>query len=107
MCVLKFYYKYKNKLLPSFFSKMFDPLYPTHDYGTRQRDQPTTPIPKTKLAESSIRYALPPVISTIDEKIIAKISTHSLFGISNYAKTIFINKYKPNCEIPGCYIYNR
>ena len=107
LCVLKFYYKYENKLLPSFFSKMFDSLYPTHDYGTRQRDQPTTPIPKTKLAESSIRYALPPVISTIDENIIAKISTHSLFGISNYAKTIFINKYKPNCEIPGCYICNR
>ena len=86
---------------------MFESLYPSHDYGTRQRDQPITPIPKTKLAESTIRYALPLIISTLDENIMAKISTHSLFGISNYAKTIFINQYKPSCDILGCYICNR
>ena len=105
--VLKFYYKYQNKLLPCFFSGMFDSIYPSHNYETRQSDQPITAIPKTKLAESSIRHSLPLVISAMNENIVAKISTHSLFGVSNYAKTFFINQYKSNCDIPICYICNK
>ena len=107
LSMLKFYYKYQHELLPSFFSGMFDSIYPSHDYETRQSGQPITAIPKTKLAESSIRYSLPSIISQINENVLEKIATHSLYGVSNYAKNLFIGQYKPNCVILNCYICNK
>ena len=91
----------------AFFSGMFDSIYLSHDYETRQSGQPITAIPKTKLAESSIRYSLPSIISQINENVLEKIATHSLYGVSNYAKNLFIGQYKPNCVILNCYICNK
>ena len=103
---MKFYHKYKNNLLPSFFSGMFDVIYPSHNYSTRQRGQPVLAGSRTKLAEASIRYSLPSVISEINENVLNKISTHSLSGLANYAKSFFIGQYDPVCNKENCYICN-
>ena len=99
LSLLKFYHKYKANLLPIYFTGMFDLIYPTHNYLTRQRGQPVVIGCKTKLAEASIRYSLPSTISKMSENITNKISTHSLYGLSNYAKSFFISNYKPVCTI--------
>ena len=106
LCLLKFYHKYKNNLLPGFFTGMFEVIYPSHNYATRQRGQPMLAGCRTKLAEASIRYSLPSAISNINENIMNKITTHSLSGFSNYAKSFFIGQYNPICEIENCYICN-
>ena len=103
---MKFYHKYKNNLLPSYFNGMFDVMYPSHRYSTRQRGQPLLAGCRTKLAESAIRYSLPATISQMTGNIINKISTHSITGLANYAKSNFISQYDPVCVIENCYICN-
>ena len=104
LCLLKFYYKYKNDLLPSFFTGMFDATYLTHTRATRHVKEPLKVTSNTELAKASIRFSLPGLIEKIDEKVINKISTHSLSGFSNYAKSHFISRYNPVCDIKNCYV---
>ena len=106
LSLLKFYHKYKNNVLPSYFNGMFDVMYPSHNYSTRQRGQPRLAGCKTKLAESAIRYSLLPAISKLDDSVTSKILTHSITGLANYAKTYFITQYNPVCVIRNCYICN-
>ena len=106
LCLLKFYHKYKNNSLPVYFNGMFDVIYPSHNYATRQRDLPLVARCKTKLAESIIRYSLPSAISQINVNITNKFETHSIKGLSNYAKNFFISQYNPECVISNCYICN-
>ena len=52
LSLLKFYFKYKNNLLPNAFCGMFDTIPPTqHNYSTRPRNQPVMAISKTALAK--------------------------------------------------------
>ena len=106
LCLLKFYYKYKRNLLPGYFCGMFDVVYPSHNYATRQRNQPMLAGCRTKLAEASIRHSLLSAISKISDNVTNKISTHSLSGLTNYAKSFFISQYNPVCAIEDCYICN-
>ena len=105
--VLKFFFKYQNETLPNYFYGMFDNLYPTHHYSTRQRGQPVVARGRTSAANHSIRYSLPDVILNTNTCIIEKLTTHSLNGFSNYAKQYYISQYNPICDIANCYICNR
>ena len=107
LCLLKFYHKYINNLLPSYFTGMFDDIYLSHNYPTRHGEEPMSAMCKSKLAEASIRYSLKPSISEINENVTNKITTHSLSGLSNYAKSFFIGQYNPICEEINCYICKR
>ena len=98
LCLLKFYYKYKNDLLPKFFAGMFDAIYPTHSYATRQREQPVLIRSKTQAAQATIRYSLPIAIQKINVNVMNKIDTHSFSGFTNYAKSHLISLYNSLCE---------
>ena len=105
LTLLKFYFKYKNNLLPNYFRGMLDPIQPiSHNYDTRPRDEPMIARPNSSLAKSSIRYSLPKAILNIPQNIIEKISTHSFGGFSQYVKQYCIGKYNPTCEIENCNI---
>ena len=106
LSILKFYHKYKNNSLPNFFTGMFEATYPTHNHETRQIGQPILAGCISKLAETTIRFSLPSTISEIDENIMNKIHTHSFSGFSNYAKSIFIDKYNSVCMEQNCYVCN-
>ena len=107
LTALKFYYKYNNNLLPKSFHGIFTSVMPSHAHDTRQRNTPRINIPKTVLAKSTIRFAIPELVRQMPSCIIDKLSTHSIQGFSNYAKTFFINQYQDNCYIQNCYICNR
>ena len=52
LSILKFFYKYKNDQLPSYFNGMFDSIYPKHDYETRQRETPVVAGYRSKIAKN-------------------------------------------------------
>ena len=105
--LLKFFFNYKKDCLPNFFKGMFDEIYPTHSYFTRQREQPVVDRARTVAANQSIRYSLPEEIKNTPELILEKITTHSFYGFTNYAKQYFISQYDPVCTLTNCYICNR
>ena len=105
--ILKFFFKYHNDKLPNYFYGMFDTIYISHHYYTRQGGQPVVARGRTIAANHSIRYTLPEEIKNTHACIIEKLSTHSLNGFSNYAKQYYISRYNPICNIENCYICNR
>ena len=104
--VLKFYYKYKNNVLPSFFRNMFEYAQPSHNYNTRHGDVQYVVPPSTTSAERSIRYIVPTIVSKTPPCIINKIDTHSINGFSQYIKKFMCDKYLDSCNIANCYICN-
>ena len=107
LSAIKFYYKFKNNLLPKSFHAIFTSKMPSHEHKTRQRNTPRPDTPKTALAKSTIRYYIPELIKQLPTNITDKISTHSIQGFSNYIKKYFINQYQESCILQNCYICNR
>ena len=101
---IKFYYKFKNGLLPTSFNNIFTYEYTTHTYETRQRNCPRPDTPRTFLAKLTIRYAIPELVNELPSCITDKITTHSIQGLANYSKKYFLNLYKDRCSIEDCYI---
>ena len=106
LTALKFHYKFKNDLLPKSFQGIFTSVLPSHTYDTRQRNNPRLVIPKTVLAKSTIRYAIPELVNQLPVCITEKIYTHSIQGIAMYAKKYMINLYSETCVLQHCYICN-
>ena len=106
VCCLKFFYKYEHKQLPVYFDKMFDTKEASHGYDTRYKDDSQTCVPRTVSAERAVRYAVPVTLNDIPENISEKIYTHSLDGISRYAKNDYCQNYRSFCCIRNCYICN-
>ncbi len=103
--LLKFYYKYKNGLLPVYFQNL--PLlqrYEIHDYKTRGESTVRPCKIKHEYARKSIRYKIPEIVNVTSDCIVDKIGTHSLQGFSKYIKHHFIGKYKKECTIEDCYV---
>ena len=78
----------------------------TFSYQLRQRDD-RYPTASTIAASQSPRFVIPQIISELEEGIKSKFTTHSLQGISNYAKTNILESYETMCSINNCYICNR
>ena len=78
--------------------------YPTHSYTIRQCKILRPDSPKTFLAKSTIRYAIPELINELPPCIINKVTTHSIQGLSNYSKKYFLNLYEDKYQIQDCYI---
>ena len=106
--LLKFYFNYCHKSLPSYFNCLeLTPRFEMHDYNVRSRKKLHITKVRTKMAESSIRYILPRLINETATLILDKILTHSFQGFTLYMKQFFINKYKAECDITNCFICNR
>ena len=101
---LKFYFKYKNNMVPCYFKDMLTLTQRSHDYGTRNNDETILPQSNTTLAETSVRCYIPNFIEDMPNIILDKIHTHSLHGFSRYTKRYFIERYQSQCLIRNCYV---
>ena len=125
LACFKFYYKYKNNLLPNYFINFLPtvdlrPDRPRRIVHTPQRfDEtifdvpiltPSMPIlfTNTKSNRQCIRHKIPNLINVnyLPEIVMNKINTHSYSGFVRYAKNYIINNYDTNCNITNCYICN-
>ena len=106
LSLLKFQFKFKHELLPDYFSDMFTTETLNHSYNTRHRNDPRYPVPRTIMAEKTVRFHLPNFIETMPTQIIAKIETHSEKGFAHYAKVKFIEQYSSVCTIRNCFVCN-
>ena len=73
---LTFYYKYKRRKLPNYFTTLIS----HHSYDTRSRDQIRTDRARVKFCDNRIRIFLPKLINSTPANLLQKIGTHSLQG---------------------------
>ena len=105
--LLKFFFKYENNLLPSYFSDMFLPVNIEHGHNTRQADQDRPQRPNKQSSEKTLRYYMPTFLENIPESIKEKAQTHCIQGFVGYAKLIFMNEYMLfECTDPDCWPCN-
>ena len=104
---LKFYYKFCNDCLPSYFSSFrFSTRSAVHSYNTRNKKKLNTNKTNSKFVDKCLRNFIPKLVNQTDSLIVGKISTHSLHGFSNYIKQYIVNLYQMDCSIPNCYVCN-
>ena len=78
-----------------------------HDYETRGRNELRHPLVRTSLAQKCIRNHMPNFINNSPVEITGKIDTHSLEGVSQYAKKYYISLYNEFCYVENCYVCSR
>ena len=106
--VLKFYYKFKNQMLPTYFQNLpFTPRILLHEHNTRQIQDIQQPIAKHEFAKKCLRYYLPRTVNNTPDSILDKVNTHSLQGYSWYIKRHMLQNYQSACLIENCYICSR
>ena len=102
--VLKFYFKYKNDILPKYFHNIFQTSQHVSDITTRQRNYTILTQPNTALSRDSVRYKIPQIMLNVPACIEEKIKTHSYDGFCKYMKNHLISNYNSFCHIENCYI---
>ena len=102
---IKFYHKYKTNQLPHYLNTLFDSNTLPHRYETRFNN--VRPQVSNKVYTSKcIRYIIPDIVRDLPANISEKYDTHSIPGLSNYAKKYYIDKYYQICTLPNCYVCN-
>ena len=95
---LKFYHKYVNKRLPDYFTSLvLKPNTELYAHNTRNQNNLHRTRVVHEYATKCIRNSIPKLVNTTPNVIIDKISTHSLKGFVNYAKTKYIQNYEDRC----------
>ena len=100
---LKFYHKYVNSKLPSYFKDYYERR--SHHYNTRST-LPDIQYSRTNYSRNRLRNYIPVLLRNTTDSIISKVNTHSLKGFSEYIKRVYIEKYQSFCTNRNCYVCN-
>ena len=101
---IKLYYKLINKQLPQYFNSFIcGANSDIHGYNTRTRNKLHTLKTNHDCAQKSLRYRIIQTINKLPDNVIRKMHTHSIYGLTNYAKKYLISNYKTECNIDNCY----
>ena len=60
-------------------------------------------LPWTLHSSMDTGYRIIQTINKLPDNVIRKMHTHSIYGLTNYAKKYFISNYKTECNIENCY----
>ena len=99
---LKFYYKYRKNNLPLYFQNLSIKTN-NHTHNTRNQDLYKCRI-KHEFAKQSLLFSIPETINNCALNIKEKLTTHSIEGMSMYAKNFLLTFYNLECNIPDCYV---
>ena len=100
---LKFYYNLFHNNVPGYFKKIVTPFRRNENYNTRL-GMILNPIHcRLTLVSNTFRAKLPNTINSLEHRIIDKVNTHSLQGITRYYKRHLALQYTNPCSLPNCY----
>ena len=104
LAYLKFHYKYTKNELPRYFDNMFDQKFPSHDYPTRNKNEPLSADWKKLAAKRSIRYSLLPAIKSLPKELKTDYKDIKLYALAKKAKKIFVESYSDRCNDSSCFV---
>ena len=95
---------YTKNELPRYFDNMFDEKFLTHDYPTRNRNEPLPAEWKKQAAKRSIRYSLLPAIKCLPQELKTDYKDVKLYALAKKAKKIFVDSYSGRCNDSSCFV---
>ena len=97
---VKFYYRYLNAKLPSFFLTLIF----NHNYHTRSNGLYIDFRIKKEFVKKCIAYRIVTTINSCPHIIKDKLFTHSLSGLMIYMERYFIDNYSNTCNLVNCFV---
>ena len=102
---IKLYYKLVNKQLPIYFDTFnFQANSNLHDHNTRTRQKLHITRVNHAFATTNLRHNIIQTVNNTPENVIEKVFTHSINGMTTYAKKYLIGNYETTCTITNCYV---
>ena len=102
---IKFYYKLINNKLPLYFNTFnCQRNSEIHTHNTRQRHALHITRTNHTFSQINLRYSLKQTINSVPYSVIGKVYTHSIQGVTSYAKAYFVSNYQTVCTIRECYV---
>lgn len=105
---LKFYFKLKNKSLPSYFVSNFilTRSGDLHEYHLRSNNYRSEAV-RRHSTNKRIRLFLPTLLNGTPNELLGKVSTHSLDSFKRRSKNLYLDSYSDGCTKDRCYICSR
>ena len=103
---LKFWFKFENNSLPSFFKSILKYNHELHDIETRNRNQFHLFPTRTEGARNVLRHYIPELLKKFPRELLNLARTHSIDTFTYRLKNHIIDSYNSTCIINNCYVCN-
>ena len=101
---IKFYYKLVNKQQPQYFNSFtHETNSDIHTHNTRRRNELHIPKTKHDFAKNEFTIQILQTVNELPDIVTSKVYTHSINGLTNYARQYLIAAYKIECTIGNSY----
>ena len=95
---IKLYYKLVNKQQPQYFKSFtHETNSDIHSHDTRRRHELHISKTKHDFAKTNLRYRILQTINELPDTVTSKVDTHSINGVTIYAKQYLIDAHKIEC----------
>ena len=102
---IKCYFKLINRQLPHYFNNFnYQDNLEIHHHNTRSRLKLHNPRTNHIFVDQNLRHSMIQTINHVPNIVKEKICTHSLNGLTAYAKRYFVDTYDNMCNIANCYV---
>ena len=104
---MKFWYKFVNNNVPTYFASMFRYNHELYEIQTRSHELLHLYPFRTSNAHNALRHRIPELLCKFPTAVLEKARTHSIMSFASHVKFHLIDSYCSECVIPQCYICAR
>ena len=104
---MKFWYKFVNNNVPTYFASMFRYNHELYEIQTRSHELLHLYPFRTSNAHNAPRHRIPELLCKFPTAVLEKARTHSIMAFASHVKFHLIDSYCSECVIPQCYICAR
>ena len=101
---MKFWYKFVNNNVPTYFASMFRYNHELYEIQTRSHELLHLYPFRTSNAHNALRHRIPELLCKFPTAVLEKARTHSIMSFASHVKFHLIDSYCSECMIPQCYI---
>ena len=100
---MKFWYKFVNNNVPTYFASMFRYNHELYDIQTRNHERLHRYPFRTTNANNARRRRIPELLCKFPTAVLEKARTHSIMSFTSHVKFHLNDSYCSGCVIPQCY----
>ena len=104
---MKFWYKFVNNNVPTYFASMFRYNHELYEIQIRSHESLHLYPFRTSNAHNALRHRIPEFLCKFPTAILEKARTHSIMSFASHVKFHLIDSYCSEYVIPQCYICAR
>ena len=104
---MKFWYKFVNNNVPTYFASMFRYNHELYEIQTRSHELLHLYPFRTSNAHNALRHRIPELLCKFPTAVLEKARTHSIMSFASHVKFHLIDSNCSECMIPQCYICAR